>query len=260
MATASHAPARHSRTSFLPADAVALGYARVSTAEQARTGLGLAAQRAAIDDWAAGRSDKVVVEHHDENGASGMLAPEDRPVLSVLLDRLADSDDPASALVVSHLDRLGRSVIDVLWLMDRAQREDWSVVMLDLEVDATTATGRMIATVMAAMARMERDMTAEKTRRALAERAAAGARLGRPVSAETRAAAVRAEALAADGLSLRSIARTLTAEGWLRATGDRQRPWDAAAAGRALRSLQLDREAAAKATEAARRAAEQQDR
>ena len=233
-----------------PCKAVALGYARVSTAEQSRSGFGIAAQRSAINGWAASRQGQFAVEHHEENGTSGMMAPEKRRVLSKLLNRLADPADPAEVLVVSRLDRLGRSVIDVLDLMDRAERESWSVVMLDLSVDATTPAGRMVATVMAAMARMERDMTSERTRLALAERAAAGVRLGRPVSDETRAAARRAKALAADGLTLRAIADALTAKGFPRATGDRQRPWNSMAVKRALHTLHLDREAEAKAADA----------
>ncbi len=227
-----------------------MGYARVSTAEQSRSGLGIAAQRSAIDGWAASRLGQFAVEHHEENGTSGMVAPEKRRVLSKLLNRLADPADPAEVLVVSRLDRLGRNVIDVLDLMDRAEREEWSVVMLDLGVDATTPGGRTVATVIAAMARMERDMTSERTRLALAERVAAGVRLGRPVSDETRAAARRAEALAADGLTLRAIADALTAERFPRATGDRQRPWNSMAVNRALHTLHLDREAEAKAADA----------
>ncbi|WP_420608558.1 recombinase family protein [Candidatus Poriferisodalis sp.] len=244
-------PTNHSGTDSPSPDAVALGYSRVSTVEQSRSGLGIAAQQSAIDGWAASRPDRTAVEHHSENGTSGMLAPDERPVLSVLLDRLADPADPAGTLVVSRLDRLGRSVIDVLALMDRAEREGWSVVMLDLNVDTTTPAGLMIATVMASMARMERDMTAERTRLALAERAAAGVRLGRPVSDQTRSAAQRAEQLTADGLTLRAVADALTAEGLPRATGDRQRPWNAMAVKRALHTLRLDRRAAAKAAHTA---------
>ncbi|WP_420608531.1 recombinase family protein [Candidatus Poriferisodalis sp.] len=250
MITKSVASERLSAAGSQPFEAVALGYARVSTAEQSRSGLGIAAQQSTIDGWAASRLGQFAVEHHEENGASGMVAPEKRRVLSKLLNRLADPADPAKVLVVSRLDRLGRNVIDVLDLMDRAEREEWSVVMLDLGVDATTPAGRMVATVMAAMARMERDMTSERTRLALAERAAVGVRLGRPVSDETRAAARRAKALAADGLTLRAIADALTAERFPRATGDRQRPWNPMAVKRALHTLHLDREAEAKAADA----------
>ncbi|WP_420610676.1 recombinase family protein [Candidatus Poriferisodalis sp.] len=219
---------------------VVLSYARCSTSEQGRSGFGLDAQHDAVDAWAAvsGRT----VEHHSEDGASGLLAPDARPVLSALLNRLADGDDPADTLAVSRLDRLGRSALDVLSLLDRAERERWNVVMLDVAVDTTTPAGLMVATVMAAMARMERDMTAQRTRDALARKAATGARLGRPVSDATRAAAARAEALAAEGLSQHAIADKLTAEQWPRAT-PAAGPWTARAVGLALHSLHLDRAA-----------------
>lgn len=221
-----------------------VGYARVSTAEQARSGLGLHAQRTTIDGWAASHGHSV--EHHCENGESGMVAPGDRPVLGALLARLADPADPATTLAVSRLDRLGRSVVDVLNLLDRAEREGWHVVMLDIAVDTTTPTGLMVATVMAAMARMERDMIAQRTRDALAVKKAAGVRLGRPVSQATRNAAQRIAVLAGQGMSQREIAELLTVEQYPRATKTAG-PWTARAVGLALRSAQLDEEADAAA-------------
>lgn len=226
------------------ATSVALGYARVSTTEQARSGLGLHAQRTAIDGWAV--SHGPAVEHYSENGESGMAAPDERPVLGALLMRLADPTDPATTLVVSRLDRLGRSVVDVLNLLDRAEREGWHLVMLDIAVDTTTPAGLMVATVMAAMARMERDMTAQRTRDALAAKKVAGVRLGRPASQATRDAARRIAVLAAHGMSQRDIARRLTAEQYPRATKTAG-PWTARAVGLALRTARLDQEAEANA-------------
>lgn len=223
---------------------VVVGYARVSTAEQARSGFGLDAQRAAIDRWAAGHGHAV--EHYSENGESGMVAPDCRTVLGALLTRLADPADPATTLAVSRLDRLGRSVVDVLNLLERAEREGWHVVMLDIAVDTTTPAGLMVATVMAAMARMERDMTAQRTRDALAAKKAMGVRLGRPVSRATRRAAQRIAELAAQGMSQRDIARRLTAEQYPRATKTAG-PWTGRAVGLASRSAQLDKEADAAA-------------
>ena len=72
-----------------------------------------------------------------------------------------------------------------------------------------------------------------------------GVRLGRPVSAETRVAIERILTLAADGMSQRAVAEALTAEGMPRASGN-VRPWNAAAVNRALRSHQLDMDAAAR--------------
>lgn len=84
-------------------------------------------------------------------------------------------------------------------------------------------------------------------RRSIEAQAAAkrrGTRLGRPAAAATRAAAERAEQLAADGLGQRAIADRLNAEGWPRATAAGA-AWNAMAVNRALRTLRLDREAAA---------------
>lgn len=223
---------------------VVLGYARVSTDEQARSGLGIEAQRAAIDAWAAWRG--RTVEHHDENGLSGMMPPAERPVLGPLLARLADPSDPADTLAVARLDRLGRSTIDVLALIEQAQAEGWHLVIREPEIDTTTPEGLAMATVLMAFARLERDMTARRTRDALAAKTAAGERLGRPVSAETRAAAERAAQLIAAGLTQAQAADALTAEGFPRATAAGG-AWNQKAVSKALRTLRLDRAAAERA-------------
>lgn len=106
--------------------------------------------------------------HHTENGLSGSVEPRRRPVLGSLLARLADTADPAAVLVVAKMDRLGRSVIDVLGLCETAERQGWSLVMLEPAIDATTAAGRSMLGMMAVMAQFERDMAGERTREALA--------------------------------------------------------------------------------------------
>jgi DNA invertase Pin-like site-specific DNA recombinase len=84
-----------------------------------------------------------------------------------------------SALVVSKLDRLSRSVQDFAGLLALAGKQGWFVVALDLGVDTTTPSGRLVAHVLAAVAEWERDVIRQRTRDALAERKAAGVKLGR---------------------------------------------------------------------------------
>lgn len=220
---------------------VAIGYSRVSTHEQARSGLGIDAQRAAIDGWAAMRTDGRTVEHHDENGESGTVPPAKRAVLGPLLARLADPADPADTLVVAKLDRLGRSVVDVLTLIEQADAEGWHVVMLDFGLDTHTAVGKLMLGQLALMAQFERDMTSERTRDALAAKAAAGARLGRPVADSVRAAGRRIIELRHAGTTWRAIPDVLTAEGFETAQGG---AWSVTQAQRAKRSVELDDEAA----------------
>lgn len=141
------------------------------------SGLGLDAQRAAIEQRAAAEGWDVVAWFTDE-GVSGTVAPVERPGLSAALD--AVSDGQASRLVASHLSRVGRTAARVLDLDALAAAEGWGLVMCDLQIDTATAAGRFMLGNMAAAAEYERNLVAERTRAALAVKRAQGVRLGRP--------------------------------------------------------------------------------
>lgn len=184
----------------------AIGYARVSTDEQAGTGLGLGAQREAIRAAAELRGWELVGTVEDA-GASGKDLS--RPGIARALEMLAAGE--AEALVVAKLDRLSRSVSDFAACLDRSRREGWGFVALDLGVDTTTAAGELVANVMASVAQWERRAIGERTREALAAKRREGVQLGRPVSLS---ADVEARIVAAReaGASLRAIADELTAD------------------------------------------------
>jgi DNA invertase Pin-like site-specific DNA recombinase len=101
-----------------------------------------------------------------------------RPGIAAALEALRRRQ--ADVRVVSRLDRLSRSMLDFAGLMDRATREGWALVALDLGVDTTTPSGEAMANVMAKFAQFERRVIAERTRDALAQRRKADVRLGRP--------------------------------------------------------------------------------
>lgn len=156
----------------------AIGYVRVSTEGQAENGASLAAQRAAIEAEAIRRGWALRV--FEDAGASG--ANLRRPGLEAALAAL----QPGATLIVAKLDRLSRSLADFAQLMERARREGWSLIALDLGVDTTTPSGELVANVMVAVAQWERRAIGERTRAALAEKRAAGVRLGRPRSLPER--------------------------------------------------------------------------
>lgn len=216
----------------------ALTYTRVSTSEQADSGAGLAAQVASVGGTVERRGWVHVAELSDE-GVSGSVAPEARRGLGRALKMLDGGE--ADVLVVAKLDRLSRSVVDLSLLLDRAERSQWSLVVLDADVDTTTAGGRLVANVLGAVAEWERRIVAERTRAALAARKAQGVRLGGPITlaAETRNTIV---ALRADGMTLQAIADRLTAHGVPTARGGRWRPSSVRAV---LVSLDLDAQAIA---------------
>lgn len=150
----------------------ALGYIRVSTDEQ-ETGLDV--QRAAITEECASRGWRLLDVLEDEGFSAKDLR---RPAVQDALIRLKGGS--ADVLVVSKLDRLSRSLLDFAELMDRARREGWAVVLLDLQVDTTTPSGEMLANVLATFAQFERRLIGQRTRDALAVKKANGVKLGRP--------------------------------------------------------------------------------
>jgi len=176
------------------------GYVRVSTDEQARSGLGLDAQRRAI---AAARD---VDEWVSDDGFSAKDL--NRPGIAALLPRLEEGD----VLVVARLDRLTRSLVDAATLMEAARDGGWSLVALDLGVDMTTAAGRLVANVMCAVAQWEREVIGERTKAALAEARARGVRLGGPRYVDGELA-TRIRRLRGRGWTFARIANHLTAEG-----------------------------------------------
>jgi DNA invertase Pin-like site-specific DNA recombinase len=155
-----------------------IGYVRVSTAEQADSGLGLAAQRAAITAECSRRGWALDGVYEDAGASGKGLAG--RPQLARALARLDGGD--ASTLVVAKLDRLTRSVRDAADMLDRSARRGWSLVALDLGVDTTTPSGEAMANVMAVFAQLERRLIGQRTKDALAVRRSQGVRLGRPRS------------------------------------------------------------------------------
>jgi DNA invertase Pin-like site-specific DNA recombinase len=181
-----------------------VGYARVSTDEQAASGAGMAAQREGIERETRRRGWHLIAIHADR-GASGRSL-DGRPGLSAALSAVAGGE--ADALVVLKLDRLSRSLVDFAGLLERARREKWALVAVDLGVDTTSPSGELVANVMASVAQWERRVIGERTREALAVRRAQGVRLGRPRVTPTHVRHRVAEARAR-GLSYRAIAAEL---------------------------------------------------
>jgi DNA invertase Pin-like site-specific DNA recombinase len=184
----------------------AVAYLRVSTDEQSAS---IEAQRQAIQSIAKLRGLVIVGEYVDEN-ISGSLELESRPALSAALKALADN--MADRLVVSKLDRFARNTIVALQLDKLAAKQGWAIVFGDLDIDTSTASGKMQLSMFASLAQFERDRISERTREALAVKRAQGVVLGRPAVLPAQVVKrIRKERKA--GKSLRAIAAGLTAEG-----------------------------------------------
>ncbi len=162
-------------------------YARVSTANNGQSPeMQLRELREYIDrrDW------KMAGEYVD-TGISG--AKEKRPELDRLM---ADAHRRRfDAIVVWKFDRFARSVSHLLRALETFKALGIEFVSLSEQVDTSTPTGRMIFTVLGAVAELERSLIAERVRAGLRNARAKGKKLGRPKKAVNVAkiAALRAQ-------------------------------------------------------------------
>jgi DNA invertase Pin-like site-specific DNA recombinase len=218
-----------------PVAPTAIGYLRVSTEEQATSGLGLEAQKARLSEEAERRGWQITFV--TDAAVSGSIDPSKRPGLSQALRALAKGE--AQYLLALKVDRVSRSLHAYAALVEQADREGWALVTLDAPVDATTAAGKLMSNVLASVAAWERDVIRERTTSALQAKKARGERLGRPV---TMPYEVRERIVAerAQGLTLQGIADRLTADGIPTARGG---TWAPASILAVLRSIEHDRAA-----------------
>lgn len=184
----------------------AIGYCRVSTAEQGDSGAGLEAQEAAIRAEVKHRGWELLDIRTDVASGKSLRR---RDELGRTLRDLEHGK--ADVLVVAKLDRLSRSVLDFATLMETAREESWSIIVLDLDVDTTSSMGELIANIMISLAQWERRVIGERTRAALTAVKARGTALGRKPNVDDETLRL-IRVLRDGGKSYAQIAATLTAE------------------------------------------------
>src|SRR5205085_4232899 len=143
------------------------------TQRQHRSGLGLDAQRSAIQRFAAAESLTIAAEYVEAETGKGADALDRRPRLAAAL---AAAKAAKCSVVVAKLDRLSRDVVFVAGLM--AQRVPFMVAELGRDADP------FMLHLYAALADKERRLIAERTKAALAAKKLAGAKLGNPSNIE----------------------------------------------------------------------------
>ena len=170
-----------------------IGYARVSTKEQS-----LAMQ---VDALKKAGCDKI----HEEI-ASG--AKTSRPVLEEIMRNLREDD----TLIIWKLDRLGRNLAHLIHLTTKLIEIKVGLISLNDPIDTSTAQGRMVFGIFAALAEFERELIRERTQAGLTSARARGRKGGRP-KGMTQAAiekATIAEALYKNGsIPVKKIAEQL---------------------------------------------------
>jgi DNA invertase Pin-like site-specific DNA recombinase len=234
--------ARSRKSSPSPAQLRALTYGRVSTGRQASEGLSLDDQADKLADVVSQRG-WVHLEHVTDPGLSGKRLANRKGLLAALemLDR-----GEADVLVASKIDRVSRSTEDFARLLNRADRKGWKIVVLDVDVDTSTAAGRLVVDVVSAAAQFESKRIGERVRDAHAVRRAQGKRAGQaPILPQEVRERIYRERQA--GKSLSQIARDLDSEGVATAKGGQWHPYTVS---QVVDSVKLDRELAALADRA----------
>lgn len=150
---------------------VAALYIRVSTLDQAREGYSLAAQQAALEAWATAHG--YATQLYADEGISGKDIRH-RPAMRQML---ADVEAGKIAVVaVWALSRLTRSVADLYAMQDLLVSHNVGLFSHTEGSDTSSPTGRAMMGLLGIFAQWEREVTAERVRDALAERAAQGKR------------------------------------------------------------------------------------
>lgn len=166
-----------------------IGYARVST-----TGQNLDMQLAALTD---AKCEKIFTEK--ESGVK------ERPVLKELLSYIRQGDE----LVVYKLDRLGRSLKDLLNIVDDLQKRCINLVSLNDSFDAKTPSGKLMMQLFAILAEYERNLIVERTKAGRMVAMKNGRKMGRPKQEKSAKADACAQ-LYRSGMTVPSIMEQLS--------------------------------------------------
>jgi DNA invertase Pin-like site-specific DNA recombinase len=173
-------------------------YARISTTNH---GQDVSTQTRELEQFVQARG-WCLVDSYVDLGISG--SKHKRPQLDRLM---ADAHKRRfDIVIVWRFDRFARSVSHLLRALETFNALGIAFVSLSEQMDTTTPTGKMIFTVLGAVAELERSLIVERVRAGLRNARAKGKTLGRPRVAVD---AARLASLRAQGLSLRSIASEL---------------------------------------------------
>ena len=145
-------------------------YARVSTKEQTTE-----TQVTQLLAYCQSRGWTDVAVFRDD-GISGVR--DNRPELDKLRDRMLHGE--VSSIVVSKMDRLGRSLGMILRFWDEADAAGVRVIVIDQGIDTSTPAGRLQRNMLAALAEFERELVLERTRAGIARARSLGRKFGAP--------------------------------------------------------------------------------
>ena len=169
---------------------VLIGYARTSTTDQKA---GLEAQ---LRDLKAAGCRKVFREELSSLAAT-------RPQLEAALDWVREED----VLIVTKLDRLARSVADLVAITETLKRKGVGLRILAMNLDTATPTGKLMVNLLGSIAEFERELMLERQREGIAKAKAEGKYQGRQPTARRKSADVLK--MRAEGRSANDIVKAL---------------------------------------------------
>lgn len=150
-----------------------IGYIRVSSDEQAKGGTSLEQQRRAINGWAQAGERELAAIVEDAGHSAKSLA---RPGMGGILDQIGAGE--VAGIMVYRLDRLTRSVRDIIYLMELLERHQVALISVSESIDTTTPMGRMIIHMSVAVAQWQREDIVERVTAGMRARMAQGAHTG----------------------------------------------------------------------------------
>jgi DNA invertase Pin-like site-specific DNA recombinase len=149
-----------------------------------------------------------------DKGQSG--AKNDRPALNALLGDMRKRK--FDVLIVWSLDRLARSLKQLLSIAEECKSLGVDLVSLKQNVDTTLPAGRLTFQVLGAVAEFEREMLRERVRAGMAQAKRAGKRVGRPARRQFHSSEIeRMKALRTEGASVRKLASMFGTSQWMAA-------------------------------------------
>jgi len=154
-----------------------IGYVRVSTEEQALSGVSLDAQEQRIRAYCHAKDWTLTEVVRDEGLSAKNLK---RPGLQCILERISKRNGKRSldSIVVVKLDRLTRSVGDLAYLNKLFETNKVSFISIQESVDTSTASGKLFHNIIACLSEWERGIISERTRDALHHKRSKGQRAG----------------------------------------------------------------------------------
>jgi len=153
----------------------AIGYIRVSTEEQAESGLSLEHQKARIQAYATATDLEIISIIEDTASAKNMNRTGLQTALSLLKSK------QANAIIILKLDRLTRSVKDLGELVQLFDKNEIALISVQDSINTTTAAGRFVLNILGSIAQWEREAIAERTSAALQIKKSRGERYNKTI-------------------------------------------------------------------------------